>query len=71
MVKTDILEKYRLTTLKVIVTSGSTFSRQNQETLIKKLPNALIKNCYGKLLNLILKITKLSFFLESLSLFFN
>lgn len=47
MVKTDILEKYRLTTLKVIVTSGSTFSRQNQETLIKKLPNALIKNCYG------------------------
>ncbi|XP_012060704.1 PREDICTED: 4-coumarate--CoA ligase 1-like [Atta cephalotes] len=47
MVKTNILEKYRLTTLKVIVTAGSTFSRHNQETLIKKLPNALIKNSYG------------------------
>jgi len=62
MVKTNILEKYRLTTLKVIITAGSIFSRHNQETLIKKLPNALIKNCYGKLLNLIYKITKQFFF---------
>ncbi|KAG5348319.1 LUCI monooxygenase, partial [Acromyrmex charruanus] len=47
MVKTNILEKYRLTTLKVIVTAGSIFPRQYQETLIKKLPKAFIKNCYG------------------------
>ncbi|XP_018358074.1 PREDICTED: luciferin 4-monooxygenase-like [Trachymyrmex cornetzi] len=47
MVKTNILEKYRLTTLKVIVTAGSIFLRQYQETLTKKLPNVLIKNSYG------------------------
>ncbi|XP_011699151.1 PREDICTED: luciferin 4-monooxygenase-like [Wasmannia auropunctata] len=38
MIKTDILEKFRLSSLKVIITSGSIFQNQYQETLRKKLP---------------------------------
>ncbi|XP_018405969.1 PREDICTED: luciferin 4-monooxygenase-like [Cyphomyrmex costatus] len=47
MLKEDILAKYQLTTIKVVITTGSIFPKQYQEMLIKKLPNALIKNCYG------------------------
>ncbi|XP_036139876.1 4-coumarate--CoA ligase 1 isoform X2 [Monomorium pharaonis] len=47
LVKTDVLEKYRLPTLKVITSGGSTFSKQQQEALKKKIPNVLIFNSYG------------------------
>ncbi|XP_011697171.1 PREDICTED: 4-coumarate--CoA ligase 1-like, partial [Wasmannia auropunctata] len=47
MIKTDILEKFRLSSLKVIITSGSIFQNQHQETLRKKLPHVLINNAYG------------------------
>lgn len=54
----DVLKKYRLSTLKFILTSGSIFSKQNQEALRKKLPHVLIINGYGKSLNAIFeKIT--------------
>lgn len=58
LVKTDVLEKYRLSTLKHILTSGSIFPKHHQETLRKKLPHVLINNGYGKSLNAIFeKIT--------------
>ncbi|XP_011629958.1 luciferin 4-monooxygenase-like [Pogonomyrmex barbatus] len=46
-VKTDTLDKYRLSTLKLIVTSGSILPKQHQEALAKKLPHVLINNGYG------------------------
>lgn len=55
MIKTDILEKYRLSSLKVILTCGSIFPKQHQETLKKKLPHVFICNGYGKLSNSIKK----------------
>lgn len=51
LIKTDALKKYRLSTLKIIASSGSIFPKEHQEILRKKLPNALIVNVYGKLLN--------------------
>lgn len=50
-VKTDVLERYRLSTLKTILTSGSIFPKEHQEALRKKLPHILINNGYGELSN--------------------
>ncbi|XP_011872252.1 PREDICTED: luciferin 4-monooxygenase-like [Vollenhovia emeryi] len=46
-VKTDVLKKYQLSTLRFIMTSGSIFPKQYQETLRKKMPHVLINNGYG------------------------
>ncbi|XP_036139946.1 luciferin 4-monooxygenase-like [Monomorium pharaonis] len=46
-VKTDVLEKYQLPTLKVIISAGAVFSKQQQEALTKKIPHVLIFNDYG------------------------
>jgi len=51
MVKTDVLEKYKLSTLKCMVFSGSIFPKEHQEALFKKLPHVFINNGYGKLSN--------------------
>ncbi|KAL0105337.1 hypothetical protein PUN28_016769 [Cardiocondyla obscurior] len=47
MVKTNILEKYPLASLKYIITSGSMFPKEYQKALRTKLPNVLINNGYG------------------------
>lgn len=46
--KTNILEKYQLSTVRKIFTSGAIFQKQHQEEAAKKLPRALILNVYGK-----------------------
>jgi len=51
MVKTDVLEKYKLSTLKNMVFSGSIFPKEHQEALFKKLPHVFINNGYGELSN--------------------
>jgi len=55
MVKTDVLEKYKLSTLKRMVFSGSIFSKEHQEALFKKLPHVSINNGYGKFIKFNLK----------------
>ncbi|XP_011160096.2 luciferin 4-monooxygenase [Solenopsis invicta] len=47
MAKTDVLEKYRLPTLKLLISGGSVLPKHHQETLIKKLPHVAISNSYG------------------------
>ncbi|XP_036140321.1 uncharacterized protein LOC105834306 [Monomorium pharaonis] len=47
LIKTDTLKKYKLSTLKTIITSGSIFPKEHQEALRKRLPNVLINNGYG------------------------
>nr|XP_012222073.1 PREDICTED: luciferin 4-monooxygenase-like [Linepithema humile] len=46
-IKTDLLERYQLPTVKKIFISGSIFRKQHQEEVAKKLPHVLILNVYG------------------------
>ncbi|XP_036139949.1 luciferin 4-monooxygenase [Monomorium pharaonis] len=47
LIKTDVLEKYRLPTLKIIISAGAVFSKQQKEALSKKILHVLIFNGYG------------------------
>ncbi|XP_011705357.1 PREDICTED: luciferin 4-monooxygenase-like [Wasmannia auropunctata] len=47
LIKMDLLEKYRLPTLRIVLSAGSIFPKQYQEALAKKLPHTLIRNRYG------------------------
>ncbi|KAL6256352.1 hypothetical protein P5V15_012469 [Pogonomyrmex californicus] len=46
-IKTNLLEKYRLSTLREIAVSGSHFGKEHHEALAKKLSHTLILNGYG------------------------
>lgn len=55
LVKFDVLSKYRLPTLKILLFGGAHFRKELQQTLIKLLPHTNVILSYGELYDTVIE----------------